>query len=82
MSILTQEKYHRQRMVKFAQKHSVTETAIRYKVSRKTVYKWLGRYDGTVNSLSDRSHRPKTSPWAHTEKELKQKMLEEISDKD
>ena len=72
MSILTQEKYHRQRMVKFAQKHSVTETAIRYKVSRKTVYKWLGRYDGTVNSLSDRSHRPKTSPRAHTEKELKQ----------
>lgn len=72
MSILTQEKYHRQRMVKFAKKHSVTETAIRYKVSRKTVYKWLGRYDGTVNSLSDRSHRPKTSPRAHTEKELKQ----------
>ena len=72
MSILTQEKYQRQRMVKYAERHSVTETAIRYKVSRKTVYKWLGRYDGSVNSLLDRSHRPKTSPRAHTEQELKQ----------
>ena len=72
MSILTQEKYQRQRMVKYAEQHSVTETAIRYKVSRKTVYKWLERYDGTVNSLLDRSHRPKSSPRAHTEQELKQ----------
>jgi transposase len=59
-------------MVKYAQKHSITETAIRYKVSRKTVYKWLERYDGTVNSLLDHSHRPKTSPRAHTEQELRQ----------
>lgn len=72
MSILTQEKHQRQRMVKYAQKHSVTETAIRYKVSRKTVYKWMGRYDGTTDSLLDRSHKPKTSPRAHTEQELKQ----------
>jgi len=72
MSILTQEKYQRQRMIKYAQKHSVTETAIRYKVSRKTVYKWLKRYDGTVDSLLDRSHRPKNSPKAHTEQELRQ----------
>ena len=72
MSILTQEKYQRQRMVKYAERHSITETAIRYKVSRKTVYKWLERYDGSVNSLLDRSHRPKTFPRAHTEQELKQ----------
>ena len=72
MSILTQEKYQRQRMVKYSQKHSVTETAIRYGVSRKTVYKWIGRYDGTVDSLLDRSHRPKTSPKAHTEQEIRQ----------
>lgn len=72
MSILTQQKYHRQRMVKYAQKHSVTETAIRYKTSRKTVYKWLKRYDGTVASLEDHSHRPIHSPRAHTEQELRQ----------
>ena len=72
MSIITQEKYQRQRMVKYAQNHSVTETAIRFRTSRKTVYKWLNRYDGSVNSLQDRSHRPHSSPRSHTEKELKQ----------
>ena len=72
MSSLSQPKYQRQRIVKYAQKHSVTETAIRYKVSRKTVYKWLSRYDGTTASLEDRSHRPKTSPKSHTELELRQ----------
>lgn len=71
MSIITQQKYQRQRMVKYAQNHSVTETAIRYRVSRKTVYKWLVRYDGTIMSLEDHSHRPKTSPRAHTKEELK-----------
>ena len=69
---LSHPKYQRQRIVKYAQKHSVTETAIRYKVSRKTVYKWLSRYDGTASSLEDRSHRPKTSPRSHTEQELRQ----------
>lgn len=72
MSILSQQKYQRQRMVKYAQKHSVSETALRYQVSRKTVYKWLKRYDGSAASLEDRSHRPKSSPKKHTEKEIKQ----------
>lgn len=72
MPSLSHPKYHRQRIVKYAQKHSVTETAIRYRVSRKTVYKWISRYDGTIESLEDRSHRPKTSPRSHTEQELRQ----------
>jgi transposase len=58
-------------MVKYASNHSVTETAIRYKVSRKTVYKWAGRYDGTLDSLGDISHRPHVSPRSHTDLELK-----------
>ena len=53
MSILSQQKYQRQRMVKYAQKHSVTETAIRYRVSRKTVYKWISRYDGCRTDFAD-----------------------------
>ncbi len=72
MSSLSHPKYQRQCIVKYAQKHSVTETAIWYKVSRKTVYKWLSRYDGSIASLEDRSHRPKTSPKSHTEQELRQ----------
>ena len=72
MSIVSQEKYYRQRMIKYTKNHSVTETATRYKVSRKTVYKWLARYDGTVQSLEDMSHRPHHMPKSHTEQELKQ----------
>lgn len=72
MDIITQTKYWRQRLVKYARKNGVTDAALRYRVSRKTVYKWLKRYDGTIGSLGDMSHRPKTSPRAHTEKELRQ----------
>lgn len=71
MPSLSQDKYHRQRMVKYALRHTVTDTAIRYKTSRKTVHKWLKRYDGTLTSLEDFSHRPNTSPRRHTEEELK-----------
>ena len=69
--MLSQIKHFRQRIIKYAQNHSISETSIRYKVSRKTIYKWLKRYDGTLESLEDRSHRPHNSPKAHTESEIK-----------
>lgn len=72
MKNVSQEAYQRQRMIKYAKKHSVTEAAIRYKTSRKTVHKWIKRYDGTLKSLEDHSHAPKNSPRKHSEKELKQ----------
>jgi transposase len=49
-----------------------TETAIRYKISRKTLYKWLKRYDGTWQSLVERSRRPHRFPRAHTPEEIRQ----------
>jgi len=58
-------------MLKYFQEHSGTSTAIRYKVSRKTLYKWLKRFDGTIGSLIDRSHKPHSSPRAHSEAEIK-----------
>lgn len=69
--MLSQNKYFRQRMIKYLENHTVTETSIRFRVSRKTVYKWKNRYDGTVDSLADRSHRPNNIPKSHTEQELK-----------
>lgn len=71
MNRITQEAYQRQRMLKYCETHSVTETAIRYKVSRKTVYKWLNRSDGTVESLEDESRRPHHSPRKQSVSELK-----------
>ena len=69
--MLSQIRYFRQRMIKYLENHTATETAIRFRVSRKTVYKWKNRYDGTIESLEDRSHRPHNIPKAHSEKELK-----------
>jgi transposase len=71
MDIITQVAHHRQRMLKFSKKHTIEETCARYKISRKTFYKWLNRYDGTIESLKDRSHRPKSHPSEHTAKEIK-----------
>ena len=58
-------------MLKYLREHgNVTETAIRYKTSRKTVIKWRSRWDGTPASLEDRSRRPKHSPRKHSEAEI------------
>jgi transposase InsO family protein len=42
----------------------VTEVALRYGVSRKSVHAWVGRYgEGGLAGLVDRSHRPHGHPW-------------------
>ena len=71
MDIILQTQYWRQRLVRYAQQHGVTKASLRYRVSRKTVYKCLQRYDGTIASLADQSHRPHVSPRQHTEEELR-----------
>jgi len=57
--------------MKYLNKHTVTETSIRFRISRKTIYKWINRYDGTLESLENRSHKPHNSPKAHTVEETK-----------
>lgn len=71
MDIITQEAHARQRMLKYLKNHTATETAIRYKMSRKSVYKWKNRYDGTIESLKDKSRRPLSSPRSQSEAEIK-----------
>jgi len=70
MDMVAQEAHHRQRMLNYYQRHGGTKTSIRYAVSRKTLYKWISRYDGTLESLRDRSHRPHSHPAQHTAEEL------------
>ena len=73
MNRIAQEAHARQRYLEYFLKHgNATETAIRYKISRKTLYKWLKRYDGTWQSLMDQSREPHHSPRAHTAEELRQ----------
>lgn len=73
MNRIAQEAHARQRFLEYYLKHgNATEAAIRYKISRKTLYKWLKRYDGTWQSLMERSRRPHRSPRAHTAEEIRQ----------
>ena len=71
MNKITQDMQFRQSLLRYASKYGVTKAAIRYKVNRQYVYRWQRRYDGTWESLKDRSHRPKSHPNQHPDAELK-----------
>ena len=49
----------------------VTKAAVRYHTNRQYIYRWMKRYDGTLHSLEDRSHRPQRRPNQHTPEEIK-----------
>ena len=40
-------------------------------MSRQSLYRWIKRYDGTLESLADRSHRPHSHPNQHRPEEIK-----------
>ena len=71
MNTITQDMRFRQALIEYSFKHGVTKAAISYKVNRQYVYRWLKRYDGTLQSLADKSHRPHHHPNQHTPEELK-----------
>jgi hypothetical protein len=61
---------YRQSLIKYSQKYGVTKAAIKYNTNRQYIYRWLKRYDGTLESLADLSHRPCHHPNQHTPTEL------------
>lgn len=71
MNTITQDMKFRQALIQYSFKYGVTKAAIRYKVNRQYVYRWRKRYDGTLQSLADKSHRPHHHPNQHTPEELK-----------
>lgn len=71
MKTVTQKARFRQAIILYADKYGVTKAANRYDVNRQYIYRWKKRYDGTLESLADRSHRPQHHPSQHTEAELK-----------
>ena len=71
MNTITQITRRRQAVIEYAKKKGVTAASRRYNVGRATIYRWMKRYDGTLESLKDRSHRPHSHPNQHTEKEIK-----------
>lgn len=70
-TIITEEMRFRQRVVKYAIKHNNNaKAARRYHTSRQQVWRWRKKYDGTVQSLANKSRRPHSHPNQHTQKEL------------
>ena len=47
-------------------------TCRKYHISRYSLWRWVKKYDGTKESLEDKSHRPKTRhPKSHTNQEIR-----------
>ena len=70
MTSITQIARYRQSLILYAAKFGITKAARKYKVNRQYIYRWRNRYDGSLESLMDRSHRPHSHPNQHTEEEL------------
>ena len=62
---------YRLSLIRFAEKYGVSKAAIKYKTNRQYIYRWKRRYDGTIESLRDRSRRPHHHPNQHTPEEIK-----------
>ena len=71
MNSITQDIQYKQSVVKYSFKHGVTKAAIQFKMHRKTIYRWREKYDGTAQSLKNKSRRPHSHPNEHTEEEIK-----------
>ena len=50
----------------------INYTCRKYHISRTSLWRWDKKYDGTMESLMDKSHKPNTRhPNAHTNQEIK-----------
>ena len=70
MNKITQDMRFKQAVIAYSFKYGVTKAAIRYKTTRQNIYRWRKKYDGTIRSLADGSHRPHSHPNQHTEEEI------------
>jgi transposase InsO family protein len=71
MNSITQDMLYKQSVIKYSFKNGLTKAAIKFRMHRKTIYRWREKYDGTANSLKDKSRRPHSHPNQHTEEEIK-----------
>lgn len=70
-TIITEEMRLRQRAVEYAIKYNNNaKAARRYHTSRQQVWRWRKKYDGTVQSLTNKSRRPNSHPNQHSQEEL------------
>lgn len=67
---ITQKLKYKESVVKFSYKYGVTKTAIKFCECKRTIYRWRKRYDGSLESLKDKSRRPISHPNQHTDEEI------------
>ena len=71
MRTIRQKAFYRQRVIKeVSGGKPIASVARLYRISRTSIYRWKKRYDGTVESLYEGSHRPHSHPNQHTVEEL------------
>ena len=70
MNTVTQTMQFRQSLLKYAEKYGATKAAIKYNVNRQYIYRWKRRYNGDIQSLANKSHRPHHHPNQHTPEEI------------
>ena len=68
---ITQRLKYKKSVVQFSFKYGVLNAEKQFGENRRTIYRWRKRYDGTLESLKDKSHKPKHHPNEHTEEEIK-----------
>ena len=68
---ITDRLKYKESVVKFSKKYGVAKAAYKFGECKRTIYRWKNRYDGTLESLKDKSRRPHSHPNQHTEEEIK-----------
>ena len=71
MASTTQDMRYRLSLIRYADKYGVSKAAVKYKTNRQYIYRWKRRYDGSWDSLRDRSRRPHHHPSQYTPQEIK-----------
>ena len=71
MDIITQNMRFRQFLMKYAEKNGVAKASRKYNKSRSYIYFRLNHWDGSIESLAEKSKKPHSHPRQHTEEEIR-----------
>ena len=55
---ITDRLKYKESVVKFSKKYGVAKAAYKFGECKRTIYRWQNRYDGTLESLKDKSRCP------------------------
>ncbi len=71
MDIITQNMRFRQSLMKYAEKNGAAKASLKYNKSRSYIYFWRSRWDGSIESLAEKSKKPHSHPAQHTDDEIR-----------